>query len=97
MSYGFNDDKVTLPTPAKRQPESGNIEEALKAGKDLGFVDRSTNTKRKPGRRQTEPQDKITLTGPKRILEQFQALCDREDATYWQGLEILLKAHDSKQ
>jgi hypothetical protein len=101
-TYGFGDEPpagqgtpagLTLP-PRKDstpRPALAPLEAALDAGKAAGFVSREPSAaRRKPGPRRTEPQAKLTLTGPKRVLDQLQAYCDAEGLPYWQAIEGLL-------
>ena len=47
--------------------------------------------RRRPGRPRREPQTRVSLAGPIRVIERFQAFClANGDATYWQGIEMLL-------
>ncbi len=96
--FGFdNKDKIDLPIPpkSKSKASSATIQEVAEAGKSLGFVSReasSSKPARRRGRQQTEPQDKMLVTGPKRVIDAFKDYCDREgSASYCAGLENLLK------
>ncbi len=68
---------------------------AIEAGKALGFVAREVapeaEQRRKPGPRRIEPQGKVGIVGPQRVIEAFRAFCDQEDVTLWEGLERLLQ------
>lgn len=98
MSYGFGKNeetkspiKLPKPTGAKVQ-KAVDVEQAVQAGQAMGFVSRSSSTSRKPGPKRTEPQGKLTLTGPKRVLERLQARCDAMGGVpYWQAIEDLLE------
>lgn len=98
MSYGFNDspalDTIKLPTATKApeaKPLVAPMPQVLQAGAELGFVPREVNTRRKPGPKRKEPQDKITVTGPKRIMDRLKAYCDRMGGvSYCDGIEALL-------
>ena len=79
--------KVDTPVPREA------VLAAVKAGQGQGFVPRQVQAeapRRKPGPRRTEPQDKVMLTGPKRVLDRLR---DKADAMggvpYWQALEAL--------
>jgi hypothetical protein len=91
--YGFSGG-LELPDTAPSQrrtpldPEA--LSGAIKAGESLGFMDRTPGVKRKPGPRRTEPQDKVSIPGPKRVIDQFRMFCGDQDLTLWQGLERLL-------
>lgn len=92
--YGFGEGiklpktpKVSKPRP-KVKPEALN--EAVRAGNDLGFIAREPNARRKPGPKRREPQDKVSIPGPKRVIDSFRAYCTTRDVTLWQGLEALL-------
>ena len=92
--YGFGGG-ISLPTAdrAEEKPrvDSATLGEAVKAGKSLGFVDREPGSRRKPGPKRREPQDKVSIPGPKRVINQYRAFCTRRDLTLWQGLELLLE------
>jgi len=63
----------------------------LQAGAELGFVSREISSRRKPGPRRTEPQDKITVTGPKRVLDRLKAYSDAiGGVSYCEAIEALL-------
>ncbi len=102
--FGFDDDAdldtvISLPRPAANKPKKSSkraVEQAGEAGKQLGFVSREGQGARRPGRRQTEPQGRILLTGPERILERFRRYCEINDSrAYWMGLETLLDESDN--
>ena len=84
---------------------------ATERGRAAGFVPRdgvapgsdiqngaepaSVTGRRRPGRPRREPQTRVSLAGPVRVIERFQDYCLKNgDVTYWQGLEQLLDAHD---
>ncbi len=92
--YGFGGG-IELPKPSessKPRPkvELGSVEKAVEAGKSLGFVSREGSTRLKPGPKRKEPQDKVSIPGPKRVVDEFRAFCRERDLTLWQGLELLL-------
>ena len=93
--YGFSggiDLPKTTPTPRPRpKVDSGSLSEAVKAGADLGFVSREPTTRLKPGPKRKEAQDKVSIPGPKRVVDDFRAFCSTRDLTLWQGLELLLE------
>ena len=91
--YGFGSG-IDLPKQESIKPrrpvDQPALENALQAGEKLGFVDREPTVRRKPGPKRTEPQDKVSIPGPKRIIDQYRAFCTDQDLTLWQGLEQLL-------
>jgi hypothetical protein len=70
---------------------SGALKEAVEAGTTLGFVSREPTAKRKPGPKRTEAQDKVSIPGPKRVIDQFRAFCTEQNVTLWEGLDLLLQ------
>lgn len=98
--YGFGGG-IELPKPkAKTQPKPRPapemVQEAVNAGSNLGFVSREPDERLKPGPKRTEPQDKVTIPGPKRVIDEFRDLCRAENMTLWQGMELLLKERKSR-
>jgi hypothetical protein len=91
--YGFGGG-IQLPkqeaAPPQSKQEAPDISKAIKAGNDLGFVSREPSTRRKPGPKRREPQDKVSIPGPKRIIDRYRAYCAERNLTLWQGLEDLL-------
>ena len=97
--YGFGGglDLPAAATPKPRAlPEKAALDEAVAAGTALGFVSREPVARRKPGPKRTEPQDKISIPGPKRVIDAYRAYCTAHDITLWQGLERLLKAEGGR-
>ncbi len=93
--YGFGGG-IELPkttTPAKPRPkiETEHVEKAVQAGTELGFVSRETSNRLKPGPKRKEPQDKVSIPGPKRVTDEFRAYCRSRGLTLWEGLERLLQ------
>lgn len=94
MNYGFdnNEDAIKLPVTKKKlvtKPQA--IEAAAEAGKILGFVPRDGKAGRKSGPKRTEPQGKVTLTGPQRVISRLQRYCDAQGSVaYWQAVEQLM-------
>lgn len=93
--YGFSggiDLPKTAPAPRPRpEVDSDSLNEAVKAGANLGFVSREPTTRLKPGPKRKEAQDKVSIPGPKRVVDDFRAFCSTRDLTLWQGLELLLE------
>jgi hypothetical protein len=50
----------------------------------------------KPGPKRKEPQDKISIPGPKRVVDALRTFCSMRDRTLWQGLELLLEEQKGK-
>ena len=100
--YGFGGG-IELPAPKPRPPvDNAALQDAVAAGARLGFVAREThahpeaNARRKPGPRRTEAQDKISIPGPKRVIDAFRAHCAAGDLSLWQGLEALLAGQGAR-
>lgn len=95
--YGFGAEGasgIELPkgrAKSRKKVDRAVLDEALDAGKDLGFVDREPQNRRKPGPKRKEPQDKVSIPGPKRVTDRFRKFCADQDITLWQGLEMLLE------
>lgn len=108
--YGFGKIDLPPPVPGRRTPQPGSetLEQAVEAGKSLGFVDRTparapvpdvpkeavSPSRRKPGPKRREPQDKLSIPGPKRVIDAFRTYCAEQDLTLWQGLERLLDSQE---
>lgn len=82
-----------------RRPIDRNaLDEALEAGRFLGFVAREPamsdmeHRKRKPGRRRREPQDRLSVPGPRRVTQAFRSYCTAHSLTHWEALERLMDA-----
>lgn len=92
--YGFGGG-IELPKaePAKPRvvPDQNAIKDAVAAGSSLGFVSREPAIKRKPGPKRSEPQDKVSIPGPKRVIDEFRAFCTEQNVTLWEGLDMLLR------
>jgi hypothetical protein len=93
--YGFGGG-IELPKMDAPKPrialDQGALKDAVEAGTTLGFVSREpTTAKRKPGPKRTEAQDKVSIPGPKRVIDQFRAFCTEQNVTLWEGLDILLQ------
>lgn len=94
--YGFDRGGIELPEtvePAQPRPkvEAESLKKAVQAGSELGFVSREPSTRLKPGPKRTEIQDKVSIPGPKRIVDDFRNFCRTHNLTLWQGLEYLLQ------
>jgi hypothetical protein len=93
--YGFGGGldlpKLKKDTAKPRPSITPDIDAAVKAGNALGFVNRDPQTRAKPGPKRTELQDKVTVPGPKRVIDDFRSYCQANDLTLWQGLEKLLE------
>ncbi|MFG1298033.1 hypothetical protein V5F50_19765 [Xanthobacter sp. V13C-7B] len=94
---------IELPTPKPRteKPAPALVAEAVKAGQELGFVPREPGSPSAPasglipkrgGRRKSEPQDKLLVAGPARVIEAFREFCEQENIrSYWLALEMLME------
>ncbi len=93
--YGFGGGIELPKTTSKPRPrpqvDGNSLSEAVKAGNDLGFVSREPTTRLKPGPKRREAQDKVSIPGPKRVVDDFRAFCSSRNLTLWQGLEFLLE------
>lgn len=98
--YGFGSEPepVSIPVSKKKKKKAldrNSVEAAASVGEEQGFVDRSpdkgSRTKLKPGRRRTEEQDRVTITGPKRVIDQIRKLSHEGNLPMWQILEAGLK------
>ena len=110
MSYGFTTDDapevaatsvttgIKLPpvrkTAAVPAAPAGDIARALQAGQELGFVSRDSVARRKPGPKSKEPHDRLTVTGPKRVIDRLKAYSDGAGLTYCEAIEALLDGAD---
>lgn len=98
--YGFGGGielpKTNAPTKPRPKIEAENVEKAVQAGSELGFVSREPSTRLKPGPKRKEAQDKVSIPGPKRVIDEFRTYCRSENLTLWQGLERLLEDGKSR-
>ena len=98
--YGFSGG-IGLPAqgePVHRAPVDRTVlKEAVRAGNELGFVDRESPVRRKPGPKRTEPQDKVSIPGPKRVIDRYRDFCIEQDVTLWRGLELLLSEQQGRR
>lgn len=102
--YGFDQknpeagsgESTTIKLPPMKDDHPKADADIIKAqldniGKAHGFVTRDAISKRKTGPKRTEPQGKLTLTGPTRVLDDLQAYCDELGGVpYWKAIETLL-------
>jgi hypothetical protein len=93
--YGFGGGGIELPkqdaaSQVRPKIEPQVIEKAVQAGSELGFVNREPSTRLKPGPKRREPQDKVSIPGPKRVVDAFRAYCQHRNITLWEGLEQLM-------
>lgn len=99
--YGFGGGGIELPTPdiaPKPRPiiEPQAVKKAVQAGAEQGFISREPSSRLKPGPKRKEAQDKVSIPGPKRVVDDFRAYCRSRDITLWEGLEQLLAAEKGK-
>lgn len=98
--YGFSggiDLPKTTPSPKPRpKVDESSLTRAVKAGADIGFVSREPVQRLKPGPKRKEAQDKVSIPGPKRVVDDFRVFCSTRDLTLWQGLEMLLEEEKRK-
>ena len=93
---------IVLPQlPAARPraaPDRTALDDALEAGRSLGFVPRdpqdrlAAGTRRRPGPRRREEQDRLTVAGPRRVTDAFRTLCSRLAMTHWEMLDRLMRS-----
>lgn len=96
-NYGFSQNPVEgvkLPQPSAPKPAEASpvdIAAIVQAGSNLGFKSREGSSRRKPGPRRSEAQDKITVTGPKRVIDRLKTYCDTMgEPSYCTAIERLL-------
>ena len=97
--YGFGggiDLPKAPPAKTRQAVDQPSHSEAVKAGEELGFVSREPSVRRKPGPKRKEPQDKLTIPGPKRVTDTFRSFCTERNLTLWQGIELLLEAQKGR-
>ena len=98
--YGFSGGielhKDTAPVKPRPKITAETVEKAVQAVSELGFVSREPSTRLKPGPKRTEPQDKVSIPGPKRVVDDFRNFCRARNLTLWQGLEYLLQREQGK-
>ena len=87
--------KGTRPQAARPKPDASTIRQVTLTSQAHGFVSRepvSTDRVVRPiGRRPAkEPQSQVSIKGPQRVIDAFKILCNEEDVTAWEGLELLL-------
>jgi hypothetical protein len=93
--YGFGGGielpKTSAPAKPRSRVASESVTKAVQAGSELGFVSRESSNRLKPGPKRTEPQDTVSIPGPKRVVDDFRNYCRTHNLTLWQGLEYLLE------
>lgn len=99
--YGFGGGGIALPTPdatPRQRPQIAPqaVEKAVQAGAEQGFVNREPSARLKPGPKRKEPQDKVSIPGPKRVMDDFRAYCRSRNLTLWEGLERLMTAEKGR-
>ena len=98
--YGFGGG-IELPEPTPPIPrapiDKATLKGAVEAGERLGFVTREPSFTRKPGPKRTEAQDKVSIPGPKRVIDAFRGYCTTENLTLWQGLDQLLNGQKPRE
>lgn len=93
--YGFNNDEefIAPKLPKKKQNNLPKeiVAEAVEEGASLGFVKRgggvTSKTRRDINR---EPQGKILVTGPERIMDRLRETSIKHNLPYWRVIELLL-------
>lgn len=98
--YGFGggiDLPPATPTVSRVPVDKATLKAAVEAGERLGFVAREPGFMRKPGPKRTEAQDKVSIPGPKRVIDAFRGYCTAENLTLWQGLEQLLNGQKPRE
>lgn len=98
--YGFGvgiDLPPITPTVSRVSVDKDTLKQAVQAGERLGFVAREPSLARKPGPKRTEAQDKVSIPGPRRVIDAFRGYCTTENLTLWQGLEKLLNGQKSPE
>ena len=100
--YGFDNEPkpISLPRKAKVKIKKSNrkdraaIEAAALQGETQGFVNRSGGVAKKipltPGRKRTEDQDRITIPGPKRVIDRLRLAAKQNNVAVWKALEMAL-------
>ena len=93
--YGFGGG-IELPKMDPPRPrlalDQRTLKDSVEAGTTLGFVNRAPPpATRQPGPKRTEAQDKVSIPGPKRVIDQFRAFCTEQNVTLWEGLDLLLQ------
>ena len=89
MSHEHKLDLTGIQHTPKVKASSDNATELAKAGEQLGYVNRDPVKARRPGPKRKEPQDKLTINGPARVIQAFRALGEPNEAL-WETLEKLV-------
>lgn len=97
--YGFDETNENFEPPVlpkrSKQVSKQTVQTAVEVGNSLGFIPRDLPNKsehKKSDRRQVnkEPQGKILITGPERVLEQLREMSISSNQPYWKVIESLL-------
>lgn len=93
--YGFSSDEDFIaPKLAKKKQQNipkEIVASAVEEGASLGFVKRGGGVASKSRRDiNREPQGKILITGPDRILNRLRATSIEHNLPYWRVIELLL-------
>ena len=83
-------DLTKIKTKSKEPVSDEIVTKVVEEGAKRGFIDRSPSNIRRPGPKRREDQAKLTMAGPKRVMDEFREYCDRENLTLWEGLETLM-------
>lgn len=94
--YGFGQEEpgeivLPPPKPATPKPTPAEVAGAVEAGESLGFVTREPNSGAGRRRKKGEPQDKMFISGPARVIANFKDYADKQGLPYWQVIENLMK------
>jgi hypothetical protein len=96
FSGGIDLPQTTPERPARRKVDTESLSQAVQAGNEMGFVSREPARRTKPGPKQREAQDKVSIPGPKRVTDAFRTFCRERDLTLWEGLELLLNDREGR-
>lgn len=96
FSRGIELPQTTPERPARRKVDTESLSQAVQAGNEMGFVSREPTRRTKPGPKQREAQDKVSIPGPKRVTDAFRNFCRERDLTLWEGLELLLNDREGR-
>ena len=95
-TYGFGGGGIALPEAQAQRTrvDTDALGRAAEAGRALGFEPRDAAVRRKPGPKRREPQVKMSIAGPARVLDSFRAYCDAHGLTQREGIERLMREAD---